>query len=60
MGILNTLLENIIKRRLDEKYLYIRIKNSLNVPQKEILSKSLKTWTSKNLKKDKFITKWSL
>jgi len=43
-------LRNIIKRRLDEKYIY-KNKNSLNVPQKEILSKSLKTWTSKNLKK---------
>jgi len=43
-------LRNIIKRRLDEKYIY-KNKNSLNVPQKEILSKNLKTWTSKNLKK---------
>jgi len=43
-------LRNIIKRRLDEKYIY-KNKNSLNVPQKEILSKSLKKWTSENLKK---------
>ena len=43
-------LRNIIKRRLNEKYIY-KNKNSLNVPQKEILNTVLKTWTSENLKK---------
>lgn len=43
-------LRNIIKRRLNEKYIY-KNKNSLNVPQKEILNTGLKKWTNENLKK---------
>lgn len=43
-------LRKIIKRRLDTKYIY-KNKNSLNVPQKEILSKSLKKWKDVNHKK---------
>ena len=40
----------IIKRRLEEKYIY-KNKNSINVPQKEILNKNLKKWTDENVKK---------
>jgi len=43
-------LRNIIKRRLDAKYIY-KNKNSLNVPQKEILTKNLKKWKDENVKK---------
>ena len=43
-------LRYIIKRRLEEKYIY-KNKNSINVPQKEILNKNLKKWTNANVKK---------
>ncbi|MDC1497002.1 asparagine synthase (glutamine-hydrolyzing) [Pelagibacteraceae bacterium] len=42
-------LRKIIKSRLDKKYIY-KNKNSINVPQKEILNKNLKKWTIENLK----------